>query len=60
MALTREVSETDRAAWTAAGRWETAIRIYDVERGQTLHEFTLDGNFEVETISARGDALFLV
>ncbi|HET7087526.1 MAG TPA: PQQ-binding-like beta-propeller repeat protein [Anaerolineae bacterium] len=43
-----------------AGQWKTSIQIVDADSGQVVHVLNLDGNFEVETISADGKSLFLV
>jgi hypothetical protein len=58
--LTRVPSESEIQAWTEADQWKTDIQIIDGETGETAHILSLDGNFEVETISAGGDSLFLV
>jgi hypothetical protein len=49
-------------AWAAAraGQWKTSMQIVDADNGQVVHVLNLDGNFEVETISADGKSLFLV
>jgi hypothetical protein len=60
LALTRLPSESEQQAWTQAKRWETEIQIIDATNGEVAHSMQLDGNFEVETISAAGDALFLI
>jgi cytochrome c2 len=39
---------------------KTEIQIIDSTSGEVAHSLDLDGNFEVETISASGDALFLI
>ncbi len=59
-ALTRLPSESEKRAWTKANQWQTDIRIVEGETGKTIHNLSLDGNFEVETISADGNSLFLV
>ena len=47
-------------AWAKAGQRETDVQIVDADSGQVVHVLNLDGNFEVETISADGKSLFLV
>ena len=47
-------------AWAKAGQWKTDVQIVDADSGQVVHVLNLDGNFEVETISADGKSLFLV
>lgn len=56
LALTRVVSDAERQA----GNWQTDIQILDSQSGETVHLLNLDGNFEVETVSADGNSLFLV
>lgn len=60
LALTRLVEPEEEQAWRAANRWETDIRIIDTTAGVVTHNLHLAGNFEIETISAAGDALFLI
>lgn len=60
LALTRLAAEAEKRAWEKADRWQTDIRIVDAEGGQVVRDMSLDGNFEVETLSADGDSLFLV
>jgi hypothetical protein len=59
-ALTRLPGENENQAWTKANQWQTDIQIVEGETGKTAHLLSLDGNFEVETISADGQSLFLV
>jgi hypothetical protein len=59
-ALTRLPGESEKRAWTEANQWQTDIQIVEGETGKTTHTLSLDGNFEVETISADGNSLFLV
>lgn len=52
-------------AWLAVtrhstGAMKTVVRVVDARRGRTEHILRLDGDFEVETISADGKALFLI
>ncbi len=60
VALTHLIDEQEKAAWIKENRWETTIQIVDVATGHAAHLLELEGNFEVETISAGGDALFLI
>ncbi len=60
VALTRPPSESEKQAWMKANQWQTDIQIVEGESGKTTHTLSLDGNFEVETISADGNSLFLV
>ena len=60
VALTRIIEEQTRIGWVKENHWQTDIQIMDTIDGQTVHSLNLDGNFEVETISAAGDALFLI
>ena len=60
LALTRIASEGEKQAWAKSNQWKTDVQIVDANSGETAHVLSLDGNFEVETISAAGDSLFLV
>ncbi len=60
VALTRLAGESEKAAWTSTGKWNTDIEIVDANSGQVAHSIHLDGNFQVETIAPSGDALFLI
>lgn len=58
--LTRVPSEAEKQAWAKTGKWQTEIQVLDLTTYQTRHTLKLDGNFEVEAISADGTSLFLV
>jgi hypothetical protein len=58
--ITRNVTDQERVAWTKENRWETSIRVIDTESGEAIQPLELPGNFEVETISAAGNSLFLI
>lgn len=60
LALTRLPSDEEKAAWTQADAWTTDIQILNAQTGEIAHTLTLDGNFEVETISADGQSLYLI
>ncbi len=60
VALTRRPEGTARRPWAANGAPRTDLLILDGDALRVVHELTLDGEFEVETISAAGDALFLI
>lgn len=60
VALRRQVDDIERRAWIAESRWQTDLVILDGDDGRVAETIGLAGNFEVETISAGGDALFLV
>jgi hypothetical protein len=60
LALTRIADRHEKQSWIAANQWWTDIQIVDGNSGAIAHILSLDGNFEVETISAGGDSLFLV
>jgi hypothetical protein len=59
-ALTGVPTDEQKATWTESGTWQTEILVVDLDENPWPHRFVLDGNFEVEVLSARGDALFLV
>lgn len=60
LALTRLPDLEETAGWRKARTWQTDIQIVEAAGGRVTHAFTLEGNFEVETISAAGDSLFLI
>ena len=60
VALSSVPTSGQRSLWTKQGGWQTDLIVVDLDAGPTPHRFTLRGNFEVEVLSARGDALFLV
>jgi hypothetical protein len=60
LAVTRLPGEDEQAQWTSANTWRTDLQILEADDGQAVHQLSLDGNFEVETISADGKSLFLV
>lgn len=60
LALTRQVSPAEQARWQQEERWQTEIQIVETTSGQVTQSLNLAGNFEVETLSSKGDALFLI
>ena len=60
IALTRIASDHEKAILKKEGWWQTDIQIVDADKGQVVHSAKLDGNFEIEAISASGDSLFLI
>jgi hypothetical protein len=60
LALTRIVGEGEKKVWASTHQWQTDLQIVDAENGEPVHLLSLDGNFEVETVSADGKSLFLV
>jgi hypothetical protein len=60
LALTRVVSESEQQRWLEAKRWQTDIQIVDATNGRAAHSLELDGNFDVDAISADGASLFLI
>jgi len=59
-ALTRLPSDSEKQSWTATSTWKTEVQVVDTKTGQTAHSIALDGNFAVDTLSALGDALFVI
>lgn len=59
-ALTRTPAELEKAAWTKAKRWQTDVQIFDTLKRAVVHSVKLDGNFEVDALSAEGFSLFLI
>jgi hypothetical protein len=60
LALTRLPSDSEQQARVQTGVWHTDIQIIEAASGKVAHTMKLEGNFEVETISAAGDSLFLI
>ncbi|MCG8353662.1 MAG: hypothetical protein MI924_38350 [Chloroflexales bacterium] len=60
LALTRSPSAEEQQERQETGQWQTKVNIVQAEEGRVVNALVLDGNFEVETISADGSALFLV
>lgn len=60
VALTSVPTDEQIAGWTANGGWQTDVMLVDTQTGTEPRQITLDGNFEVEVVSGRGDALFLL
>lgn len=58
--LTRAPGVAEKQTWAKTGKWQTEILVFDTTTYQTKHTLKLDGNFEVEAISADGASLFLV
>jgi hypothetical protein len=59
-ALTRIPSEGEKQAWTTGNDWKTDVLVVDTQTGKTAHQMGLRGNFAVDTLSAAGDALFVI
>jgi general stress protein 26 len=59
-ALTRIPSDSEKQAWTTANDWKTDVLVVDTQTGKTAHQMGLEGNFAVDTLSAAGDALFVI
>lgn len=60
LAMTRIPGDEEKAAWTQTDTWTTDVQILNAQTGETVHTLKLDGNFEVETISADGQSLYLI
>jgi hypothetical protein len=60
VALTAVPDAAELQRRTDGKRWRTWILVVDGGTGRPAHELELTGNFEVETISADGNALFLI
>lgn len=60
LALARLPAESEKRSWAAADRWQTDLQIIDGRSGEAVNTITLDGNFEIETVSADGASLFLI
>ncbi len=60
LALTRIMDADEVRAWSVGKHWQTDVQIVAATSGGVMHSLHLDGNFDVETISGSGDALFLI
>jgi hypothetical protein len=61
LALTGIPTEQEQRSRMAADSWKTTVQILDTrDGGRVAHALQLDGNFEVEALSADGSALFLI
>lgn len=60
VALTRLPAAAEKKVWLRENHWQTDIQVIDTQQGHVKQTLHLDGNFEVETLSAKGDALFLI
>lgn len=60
IALTRLPDEPEQVARQAGGPWQSDFQVLDTQEGRIVHTLQLDGNFEVDTISADGAGLFLI
>ncbi len=58
--LTRIPSDTEKQTWLRADQWKTELRVIDSTDVHMTHSLELDGNFDVDTISADGTSLFLI
>ena len=59
-ALTRNPSESEKKAWAATNQWKTDVQVVDTQTGKVARQVGLEGNFAVDTLSATGDALFVI
>ena len=59
-ALTRIPSESEKQAWAVTNEWKTKVQVVDTKTGKIAHQIELEGNFAVDTLSAAGDALFVI
>lgn len=60
LALEREASESDKAAWTNANTWKTTVAVVDTSTLKLTRTISLDGNFDVDALDAKGSALYLI
>lgn len=58
--LTRIPGETEKQGWVKANQWKTELRIIDLTDVHNAHSLMLDGNFDVDAISADATSLFLI
>ena len=58
--MTRVPREFEMREWLKDESWQTKVRVIEVETGQVLEDMMLEGNFEVEAIDNRGDAVFMI
>ncbi|MBA3943429.1 MAG: hypothetical protein H0X37_02570 [Herpetosiphonaceae bacterium] len=60
LAMTRIMNADEQRAWSLGTHWQTDILVVEATSGFVVHRLRLEGNFDVETISGSGDALFLI
>jgi hypothetical protein len=60
LALRRIPTDAELAGWKAGEPWQTEIAVMDTTTSRIAHELRLDGNFDVDAVSAGGHSLFLV
>jgi hypothetical protein len=58
--LTRIPGEAEKQTWLRANQWKTELQIVDPTDAHVAHSVELDGNFDVDAISADGTSLFLI
>ncbi len=59
-ALTRLASDSEKQAWAASNTWQTTVQVVDAQTGQLARPIELAGNFQVDTLSPDGEALFVI
>ena len=59
-ALTRVWSAAEKQQQASAGTVKAEVLVVDTQSGEAAHRVSLDGNFEVDGLSNRGDSLFLI
>jgi hypothetical protein len=60
LALRRIPTDAELAGWKAGEPWQTEIAVMDATTSRIAHVLRLDGNFDVDAVSAGGNSLFLV
>jgi hypothetical protein len=59
LALLEAPTETERASRANGDDWTTNVEVIDAVTGNSAHDLSLDGHFEIDTISNDGVSLFL-
>lgn len=60
LALKRAASESEQATWAKTLAWKTEIVVIDATTGKTTRTITLDGNFDVDALDAKGTRLYVI
>ncbi len=60
LAVQRIASVAEMNDWAEKNIWNTQIQVLDGTKGTVLHALDLDGNFDIDAVSADGTTLFLI
>jgi hypothetical protein len=60
LGLQKIATDREMNIWGKAHIWKTRIEILGSADGTVAHQVNLDGNFDIDALSAAGDSLFLI